>query len=324
MSTRHSRERVKAVIDRIKVDRIPIYGWLKANLSEQISQRFGSVEAFEDKYEFDLAHLFVSIPLYNQDIKCYRQECGGIIEPGHLLDLSMSDPNKMEYYKSLQKELEHHKEKRARFVYVQTPGIFESNNIFFGIENHLMYMLLFKRELHELYKRQAEWNKTFAMNCLDLGIDMIHVSDDWGSQDRLLFSPECWRQMIFPYHKTTCEAVKKRDAYLSLHSDGNISSVLDGIVELNFDVLHPYQESAGMSFKHYKQNYADNFIIMGGLDIQTTIGFGNLDFLESEIKRVLNIFKNGGMLYCTSHFIQDHCSIDELIFAYDLIYDYIR
>jgi len=38
------------------------------------------------------------------------------------------------------------------------------------------------------------------MNCLDLGVDMIHVSDDWGAQQGLMFHPGLWRRLIFPNH----------------------------------------------------------------------------------------------------------------------------
>ena len=158
------------------------------------------------------------------------------------------------------------------------------------------------------------------MNCLDLGVDMIHVSDDWGAQQNLMFSPEIWWKLIYPFHKTTCDAVKKRGAFLSLHSDGNINAVIDGIVDLGFNVVHPWQESAGMSLAGFKENWRDRFTVMGGLDVQTTIGFGNYDFLKAEIERVMRMFADGGLLFCTTHMVQDHCSLDELIFAYDLVY----
>jgi len=45
-----SRERVVAVIEHRKPDRMPIYGWVRANLGDKIADAFGSVEAFEDKY----------------------------------------------------------------------------------------------------------------------------------------------------------------------------------------------------------------------------------------------------------------------------------
>jgi uroporphyrinogen decarboxylase len=315
------RERVIATIRREPRDRIPVYGWVAWNLREKIDPHFGSPEALEDHYEFDYAHLFGGPA-------CYAGDAFNGVEqpltPRALLDVAMTDPNDGAAYADLVAAIAHHQGQRGRFVYVQTPGIFEALNGVFGIENHLLYLGLYPDDLHAVYQRQAEWNRAFALNCLALGVDMVHVSDDWGGQEALLFSPRTWWSHIFPYHKIVCDAVKAASGYLSLHSDGNVTSVLDGVVELGYDVVHPYQESAGMSYDLWEQRYRDSFVLMGGLDVQTTIGFGKLDFLEAEIRRVLTRFRDGGMLYCTTHFIQDHCSLEELVFAYDLIFRLVR
>jgi len=319
------RERVIHVINHGTPDRIPIYGWVRANLAEPIAEAFGSVEAFEDEYEFDFAHLFGGPKPYPPErLKELRQQLGRAIEPKDLLGIEPSDANDLAAYEDIKNLVRHHKEERGRFVYVQTPGIFECLNGSFGIQNHLCHLLIFEEELHQVYRRQAEWNKAFAMNCLDLGVDMIHVSDDWGAQNALMFSPEVWWRLIHPYHKITCDAVKQRGGFLSLHSDGNVWSVMDGIIDLGYDVVHPYQESAGMDLQEYKDRYSDAFVLMGGLDVQTTIGFGKLDFLRSEIERIMRLFARGGLLFCTSHFVQDHCSMDELRFAFDTVYELCR
>ena len=320
----NSRQRVIDVIQHRRPDRMPIYGWVRANLDKPISARFGSCDAFEDHYEFDLAHLFSGIVRYTQEqLDAYRQKCGGAIDPAQLLDLPMSDPNQSSAYDELRRKIAHHRA-RERFLYVQTPGIFEAMNGPFGIENHLMYTALYEEELKEVYRRQAEWNRAYAMNCLDLGVDMVHISDDWGAQAGLLFSPDYWRRMIYPYHRIFCDAVKKRGAFLSLHSDGNVMSVLDGIVELGYDVVHPFQESAGMDLALYKRKYIRSFTVLGGLDVQNTIGFGDYGRLQREIERVVGMFRDGGLLFCTTHFVQDHCTIEELVFAYDLVYKLAR
>ncbi len=315
------RERVIQTIRHQRPDRVPVYGWLRANLAEKIAERFGSLEAFEDRYEFDFAHLFGGPTPYAKDAfaKLPRP-----ITPQALLDVPMTDPDDKNSYKAIVDGVKHHKETRGRFVYAQTPGIFEANNGPFGIENHLMYLALYEDDLHRVYQRQARWNRAFAMNCLDLGVDMVHVSDDWGSQHALLFSPKTWRSLIYPYHQVTCEAVKARQAFLSLHCDGNFAQILDGVMRLGYDVVHPWQESAGMSLTEYKKRYQSRFTVMGGLDVQTTIGFGKPDHLRKEILRVLNLFRDGGLLYCTTHFVQAHCTMDELVFAYDLIHKTVR
>ena len=319
------RERVIQVIKGGKPDRIPLYGWVKGNLTDKLIAGFGTPEGFEDHYEFDLAHLFGGPNPYIVDDDYWkRKKAGEEIEPPEMMDLPLCDPDAMELYEPLKEQLRHHKEQRGRFVYVQTPGIFEAINSTFGIENHLAYLLMFEEELHVIYRRQAEWNRRFAMNCLDIGIDMIHISDDWGGQQNLMFSPEIWWRMIHPYHKMTCDAVKQRGGFLSLHSDGNINAVVDGIIDLGFDVVHPWQESAGMSLLDFKEKWRGRFTVMGGLDVQTTIGFGKYDLLESEIERVMRMFADGGLLFCTTHSVQDHCSLDELKFAFDLAYRLAR
>lgn len=319
------RERVIKVINHEKPDRIPVYGWVGANLGDQISEAYGSVAAFEDKYEFDFAHIFGGPGAYpGDDLKQLRQDAGGPITPGMLMEIPLTDPNVSDAYNSIRDQVIYHKEKKGRFVYVQTPGFFECLNGAFGFQNHLSHLLLHEEDMHRVYQRQAEWNKAFANNCIDAGVDMVHVSDDWGMQKGLIFSPRVWWKLIYPYHKIVCDEVKRRGVYLSLHSDGNVSSVIDGIIKLGYDVVHPYQESAGMDLYEYKKKYMDSFTVMGGLDVQTTIGFGKLDFLKSEIERILRLFADGGLLYCTSHFVQNHCTIEELTFAFDTIYELTR
>ena len=53
-----SRELVIRTMKGENPGRTPVYGWVSANLSEQISEAYGSVAAFEDKYKFDMAHIF--------------------------------------------------------------------------------------------------------------------------------------------------------------------------------------------------------------------------------------------------------------------------
>ena len=180
------------------------------------------------------------------------------------------------------------------------------------------------RQQLEVYRRQAAWNRQFALNCIDLGIDMIHVSDDWGGQSQLLFSPDVWWRLIYPCHQVTCEAVRACGGYLSLHCDGHFQPIIDGVIRLGYQVVHPYQESAGMYLRDYQRRYAGRFVVMGGLDVQTTVGFGKRDVLRAEIERVLTMFRDGGLLFCTTHFIQAHCTIEELTLAFDLAYEWSR
>jgi len=320
----NSTERVRNTILGLPVDRQPIYGWVSANLTDQITEVYGSVAAFEDKYEFDMAHLFGGPGPFKMDVIEKIREEEEELTPDLLVDADIfTDPDELEKYDDLKKALEFHK-KRERFCYVQTPGFFENFNAVFGIENHLMYLAMYPDELAELYRRQAEWDIKFAGHCLDMGIDQIHISDDWGAQKDIMFSPNLWREIIYPNMKKVVDYVHSRGAFASVHSDGAVMRVADGMVDIGLDMVHPWQENAGMSYDTYLEKYSDKFAILGGICVQSAIGMLPQDQLEQEIRRVFGKLKGKRWVCCTTHFVQDHCSMEDLAFAFDLIYKLAR
>lgn len=319
-----STERVRRTILGLPTDRQPIYGWVSANLTNELNEAYGSVAAFEDKYEFDMSHIFGGPGSFRGDvIERVRRE-NDELTPDLLLDEDIfTDPDNLADYRNIEDAMAFHKE-RGRFCYIQTPGFFEQFNGVFGIENQLLWLAIYPEELDELYRRQAEWTVKFAGHCIDLGIDMVHISDDWGAQRDLMFSPKLWREIIFPHMKRVVDYVHGRGCFCSLHSDGCIAKVTDGVAELGLDLVHPWQESAGMSYDLYLEKYRDTFAILGGICIQTVLGLVPQDELEREIRRVFGLLRGRRWVCCTTHFVQNHCSIADLAFAYDLIYKLAR
>ena len=319
-----SRERVLNAIRGEKTDRTPIYGWVNVNLKDEIEEAYGSVAAFEDLYEFDAAHIFgAPVPFKSRAYLNSIKERYDELTPDILLDEEFFFPAVDQDWSKVSKELEHHR-KRDRFCYLQTPGFFEFFNRVFGIENQLMYLILYRDELAELYSRQADWLIGFTDCCLDLGIECVHISDDWGSQRALMFNPELWRELIKPNLKRVIDHVHSKGGLISLHSDGCIKAVTDDLAELGIDMLHPWQESAGMSYDTYLEKYSDKFAILGGVCVQTALGLVSQEKLESEIRRVFGLLKGKRWICCTTHFVQNHCTMDDLKFAFDLIYKLAR
>lgn len=320
----NSMQRVSRVIRGEPVDRQPIYGWVRENLRTQITEKWGSCEAFEDHYEFDAAHLFGGPGAFRTDVIDRIRAENEELTPDLLLNADIwASPDVPEAYESVAEQLRFHKE-RDRFCYMQTPGFFEQFNGVFEIENQLLWLAMYPEELGELYRRQAEWTVRFAEHCIDLGVDMIHVSDDWGAQKDMMFSPKLWWELIYPNMKRVVDYVHSRGVFCSLHSDGCVARVADGIAELGFDVVHPWQENAGMSYDLYLERYADRFAILGGVCVQSALGILSRQQLEAEIRRVFSKLKGKRWICCTTHFVQDHCSIEDLEFAYDLIYKLAR
>ena len=93
------------------------------------------------------------------------------------------------------------------------------------------------------------------------------IADVWGSvaafEDHYEFDMANMKRVV--------DYVHSRGALASLHSDGCVMKVADGIAQLGLDVVHPWQESAGMSYDTYLEKYADRFTILGGVCVQSAI-----------------------------------------------------
>ena len=145
-------ERVRRAIPGQPVDRQPICGWVSANLSDELAA-YGSVAAFEDKYEFDMSHVFGGPGAFREDVFDRIRAKNGELT-GLLVDeVFFTGPDMPDRYRNIQDAIAFRKQ-RGRFCCVQTPGFFEQFNGVFGIENQLLYMAPYPEELNELYRRQ--------------------------------------------------------------------------------------------------------------------------------------------------------------------------
>ncbi len=322
------RERVLEALNFREADRTPIYLWVfnQPGVIDAIRAKHGTFEAFCDALDLDMTQSFPAKGVLKRRPEPGSEHAlrdatyGWVYTMEAALEAELNDPDDATIYKPIQAEIEHHKGRRGRAVFVQTPGVFEAANGFIGLEQNLLEMALRPELCKQLYERIARWSARYAENCLELGVDVIHVSDDWGMNNALLFRPQAWWELIFPTEKIICDAVRKKGGLLSLHSDGDITSVLDGVVELGFRVFHPCQESAGMNPSEVKRVYRGRLGLYGGLDVRTVLGRGlPRAELAAEVRRVMaSLQSGGGYIFCTSHMVQPGTPLEEVEFAYEV------
>ncbi|NLC55953.1 MAG: hypothetical protein GX774_03845 [Armatimonadetes bacterium] len=70
----------------------------------------------------------------------------------------------------------------------------------------------------------------------DCGVDGLVTGEDWGTQDRLLVSPACWRDLFKPCFRYLCDAAHSRGLSVWFHSCGHVSEVIEDWVEVGINV----------------------------------------------------------------------------------------
>jgi uroporphyrinogen decarboxylase len=128
---------------------------------------------------------------------------------------------------------------------------------------------------------------------------MIHGTTTGAGSAALL--ARAFGTAVFPNHQLTCEAVLARGRSLSMHSDGNVNSIIDGIVKLGFQVVHPgkvsQDEPGGPQGQLQPALRVDGLVAGDHWVWQARLP-------EGEIERVIGMFHDGGLIFCTTHFVQ--------------------
>ena len=67
-----------------------------------------------------------------------------------------------------------------------------------GMDNFLMALVDQPERMHELLRQVADYQIGIVRRYLALGVDIIRVLDDYGTQRGLLIGPQRWRSFIKP------------------------------------------------------------------------------------------------------------------------------
>ena len=325
------RERVFEAMSHREADRVPLYLWVfrQPGITQAIQEKHGSFEAFCDLLSLDACQTFPSKGLVASrpvnpdavtiDTPYGRGTHGNDMTLEEALEVPFTDPDDGGIYTRIREEVAHHKGLKGRAIFLQTPGVFEASNGLIGLGANMEEMLIRPDTVRRLYEKIARWNHRYIENAVEIGVDVIHVSDDWGMNGAMLFSPKTWWELVYPAEKITTDFARKMGVPLSLHCDGYLMDVLDGVVDLGFSVLHPVQASAGMDQARVKREFGDRLTIYGGLDVRTTLGRGDADGVRAEVRRLMRELKpGGGFLFCTSHMVQPGTPLEEVEMAYRL------
>jgi uroporphyrinogen decarboxylase len=193
------------------------------------------------------------------------------------------------------------------------------------MEELLPAMVLEREKVDELFRKIADWSCVYVNNILDIGIDVPHISDDWGQNNSLLISPTLWWEMVYQHDKEIVDTAKRRCKYVSLHSDGYVYDVLEGVVQMGIDAIHPIQVSAGMDPVKVKERFGKRLTLYGTLDITHTLPFGTDEEIEREVKERMSTLKDGGgFIFCSTHTIQPDTPLEKVEFAYRIAHEFGR
>ena len=160
-----------------------------------------------------------------------------------------------------------------------------------------------------LMSKILEINTTITSRFLDaVGpyVQVIRTSDDLSTQGGLMFPPETYRALIKPFHKKFFDSIKqKTKARIFFHSCGNVTQLIDDLVEIGVSIINPVQVSALGDTAKLKAKFGKKVSFWGGIDTQHVLPRGSVEEVENEVRRRLHdLAPGGGYVLAAVHNIQ--------------------
>jgi uroporphyrinogen decarboxylase len=314
------KERVLATLKRQPADRTPIDCWLyQKQFVEKLEAEYGPREQFLDEFNVDIFVGFVPYP----------NQLGRQVDVTELVDVELGDPNDSKWLNhkewnydfagvSVREAVEQQGDQRAIIAHMW--GMVEGTSTFLGIENCWLNLGAQPKLMTAWFDRYADWLCELVDSCQEAGADIITLSDDWGSNQTMLFSPRMWRKTVRRYAERVVKHALSRGLFVNLHSDGYIMQIMDDLVEMGYSSLHPIQESAGMDPQTIKDQYGSKFVIYGSLDtIDGLLVYDGQELTDYITERFRIYGPGGGFIFNTGHFVQADIPPQRLIHAYTVV-----
>lgn len=224
-----------------------------------------------------------------------------------LFDRFLPDPNHPARYEKVAEWLSKYKEDFAVYARIRLGGAstFES----MGLEEFSVLMYEDPDLVKEIHRRFSEWSAQVVQNLNKLDIDFFWANDDHADTKMPWVSLEMWEEFMKPYQKIVADEIRKPWIF---HSDGNLFPLLDGLLTLGMDGIHPVQPSA-MDINTLKQKYGDRVCIIGNIDLDYTLPRGTEEEVEAEVRdRIEKVGKGGGYMISSANSITDYCKTENV------------
>lgn len=168
------------------------------------------------------------------------------------------------FYRRINKK---HKDKIFVAVTNDLAGVFESASQGMG-------MAFYSRMLHkdpnlikDVHDVIAQFTKDCYMSYMDAGAELFIESGDLAYKTGPMMSPKKFYEVLLPAYKMITDAVHERGGKIVLHTDGQVTPLLDFVVDCGFDGLQSLEPTAGVDLAFVKKKVGDKLCIMGNIDV---------------------------------------------------------
>lgn len=162
------------------------------------------------------------------------------------------------------------------------------------MDHFLMDIILERENVETLNEMVVD----MLMKIIDIygsnGADGIYFCEDWGTQDRLLISPQLWREFFKPSFIKLCDHAHKKGLKVFMHSCGYIYEIIDDLIEVGIDVFQ-FDQSTLMGLDNIAEKFTKHKkTLFASVDIQSILPTGDEQLIKQGARELISKFSSNG------------------------------
>jgi len=174
------------------------------------------------------------------------------------------------------------------------PGPFRTSwQLMGGMDTLLLAYIRNPDFVLDLARIATDFNKAAVEMAADKGADVITLQGDLAFNTSTLMSPDQYRKFLKPFTAEIVEFAHRKGLKVIKHSDGNLWPILEDLIEVGFDGLHPIQPQC-MDIKEVKASIGGRTAVIGNIDCSFLLPFGTEEEVERTVAETIRVAAPGG------------------------------
>ncbi|MDP6117649.1 MAG: uroporphyrinogen decarboxylase family protein [Planctomycetota bacterium] len=189
--------------------------------------------------------------------------------------------------------------------------------------------------MYESFLADPEWIRDYCNVVTDFYIaharvtleeagrpDGIRICEDLGYKERLLVSPKCLEEFVFPCYRKLVDFFHSYNVPVLLHSCGCVTEALPMILEAGFDALDPMERAAGCDPREFAERADGNLVLIGGFD-KRILESGDRKAIRHGVTELLGFMRQNRVpyIFSTDHSISTNVAYRDYQYMVDVYRD---
>ncbi|MCF8105696.1 MAG: hypothetical protein K9K64_09445 [Desulfohalobiaceae bacterium] len=183
--------------------------------------------------------------------------------------------------------------------------IFTLTWMILGFNNFATKLILDKGLVADVFQKVGQ----IQMDCVERIVNTPQVGAVWLVDDLAfgagpMINPDMLRTYVFSWYKKIIQRCHENGVLVFLHSDGDLSELMDDIVDMGIDLLHPIDPTC-QDIVAIKKRYGHKLAIAGNVSNEL-LRSGSPAEVEERVKYLIkNVAPGGGYFVCSGNSVAE-------------------